>query len=147
MKKLILAIVLLTLNSLSYACECSGPKFTDQDREEAVISFIENKMKLDTKDLRGISSQYVGPAMRFADYLLFAGVSIEEIFTGDEQGADCVKTCTEEMTEKHVYLVSYIEDENEDIICTVPLIVKMKSNLIKDGFKSVVTRSHLPACH
>ncbi len=124
MKKIFISLlVLLTLPTV-YACSCAPNNHSDKDADNAVITFMQTQVGVDTKDLNAINSEYIGGYLSTIQRSL--SWIIELLESESDAGYQCSIGCAKDMNSKYNYNLVYTVDE--DTICTQDLVVTIEDN-------------------
>ncbi len=139
MKSVIFMLTILsTINA--YACSCAEGNYTNDDRDMAVISFMETKLGIESNDLMAMRSNEGEGFLTLAQRGILKVTSLID----DSYFAECERACSAGVNGIYKYEVAYLANSEEK--CFVDLKVTMTSSFAGSGFKSLVEQSFKPSC-
>lgn len=149
MKGLIISALVLIYSASSFACSCVKPNYSSKDKNDAILSFMKNKLGVEQQDVREIKSlkyrTYLSPGQRLAvaPFIPVLYLSDKEV---REKGLkySCEWGCLLSQNSDRDYQINFTREEKN---CSVNLRVIMISSLVGSGFKSKVKQKYAPVCN
>lgn len=149
MKGLIISALVLIYSASSFACSCVTPNYNSQDMNDAILSFMKDKLGVEEQEVREMKSlkfrTYLSPAQRLA-----VAPFIPVLYLSDKEVRkkglkySCDYNCILGMSSDRDMQIKFMREEKN---CTVNLRVIMISSLIGSGFKSKVKQKDAPVCN